>query len=700
MLKYRDRLLCPNCFAELEPGQTTCPACGYIDSTEAPFPIALPVGTVLLGKYSIGKVLGKGGFGITYLAYDMHNSRTVAIKEYLPDTLIHRNTGDTLVSTYSGDKGEAFQTGAEKFYEEAKTIARFNGHPNIIHVSEFFYENNTAYFVMEYIRGVDLKTYIADRGGRLSEAATLRLFFPLLDALEAVHGVGVLHRDISPDNIFITEDGTVKLLDFGSARQVLGEQSKSLSVVLKPGFAPVEQYQTRGKQGPWTDLYALAATAYYCLTGKVPESAMDRVEEDTLLPPSKAGAEVSPELEAVLMTALSVRAVGRYQTVEELKEAVGFPAPSVQNERQPAEPSPIFEQEIMAEPRTPANDRSVFTLLTGNLRKLIPKTKKAWAALLCAFVILMSGVGFGIWKAASKTEFPVGTRGPDTIWQGKSSSVSNPGNSGGESGDSASGGTTASPDTSAAGGEASDGTSTVSSVSSQTSPSPGQTSPGGPTTSQPSQTPPVPSADCTLKSLTVSGYSLSPEFSRDCTEYNITVFTTVKRISVSAAANDSSATLKVSGAGIDRDLTISSDAYDNVVSVAVTAPSGARKIYKIYVSTGENRYSITPYNNPDTSLSLCFYYMTYVGSDLVCTVRVYNNYPSPYNRSFTLDYVSIESVLSGNAQIAQKTSPETYSVNIPSGSYTDISVRFTGNQVISHDANLLYASVKRNSWSY
>ena len=188
----------------------------------------------------------------------------VAIKEYLPDTIAYRTPGATLMSTYAGEKHDAYQLGAEKFYEEARTIAKFNGHPNIINVQQFFYENNTAYFVMEYIEGIDLKKYATQKGGKLNEQEVLKIILPIVDALIVVHSVGVLHRDISPDNIYITNDGTVKLLDFGAAGQVLGEHSKSLSVILKPGFAPIEQYQTKGKQGPWTDVYALAATMYYC----------------------------------------------------------------------------------------------------------------------------------------------------------------------------------------------------------------------------------------------------------------------------------------------------------------------------------------------------------------------------------------------------------------------------------------------------
>lgn len=319
MLSINEKNLCASCFSGLEKDSVVCNKCGYRDNEENPRPLVLPIGTILLGKYVIGKVLGKGGFGVTYLAYDINKKEKVAIKEYMPDSLAYRAPGTSLITTYQGEKEEAFKLGAEKFYEEAKTISRFNGHPNIVNVREFFYENNTAYFVMEYIEGINLKEYTAQRGGRLNEQEMLQIALPLMNALIIVHSVDVLHRDISPDNIYIANDGTVKLLDFGAARQVLGEQSKSLSVILKPGFAPIEQYQTRGKQGPWTDIYGLAATMYYCMTGHIPEAAMDRVEEDKLESLSGQGAAVSQKFEKALLKSLSLRAINRYQSMIEFK---------------------------------------------------------------------------------------------------------------------------------------------------------------------------------------------------------------------------------------------------------------------------------------------------------------------------------------------------------------------------------------------
>jgi len=316
---------------------SACPRCGWAEGTANPFPLTLPLSTILLGRYITGQVLGKGGFGVTYLAYDVKEDKRVAVKEYLPDALTHRNTGETVVSVYGGEKEEAFKKGAERFYEEAQTVSRFNGHPNIVGVQGFFYENETAYYVMEFLEGMDLKRYIAQHGGRLGEERTLEILRPLVDALIVVHSVGILHRDISPDNIYMTGDGKIKLLDFGAARQVMGEASKSLSVVLKQGFAPFEQYQTRGKQGPWTDMYALGATAYYCLTGQIPLSAMDRMSAPELDVPCSA------DLRAKLEKMMAVHAVHRYQNMMDAKTAL-FPdwVPSL-DEAPPAIPAALRE---------------------------------------------------------------------------------------------------------------------------------------------------------------------------------------------------------------------------------------------------------------------------------------------------------------------------------------------------------------------
>ena len=316
MITANGKKLCEHCFSELPKTAKKCPYCNGKSNTEK-YHTALSEGTILVGRYAVGKVLGKGGFGITYLCYDLKSDKKVAVKEYLPDSLTHRNSGQTVVSSYDDERGEAFKTGAQKFYDEASLVSRFNGNPNIISVYEFFFENNTAYFVMEYLDGTDLKHYISEKGGKISESEALFVLDKVSDALMVVHSMGVLHRDISPDNIFLCHDGNVKLIDFGAARQVVGEASKSLSVILKQGFAPPEQYQRKGKQGPWTDIYALGATIYYAAGGKIIDDAMSRFEDDSI---DENG--ISAELLGVLIKMLAVHRENRYQSIFELKRDI------------------------------------------------------------------------------------------------------------------------------------------------------------------------------------------------------------------------------------------------------------------------------------------------------------------------------------------------------------------------------------------
>ncbi len=306
--------ICELCFNELDESGF-CKWCGGVQQRH---PVALPLGTVLQERYIIGRVLGKGGFGITYLAYDKSRNMRVAIKEYMPDGIAYRdNSNRTTVSTFDENKTETFISGAEKFFEEAKTISRFNGNPNIISVYEFFRENGTVYYTMEYLDGIDLKQHLKEKHGFLSEQETLIIANAVADALLIVHSTGILHRDISPDNIFICADGRIKLLDFGAARQVVGEQSKSLSVILKQGFAPLEQYQSKGRQGPWTDIYAFGATLYYAATGKVVEEVMSRLSNPELAFP--ADAKLSDGFKAVLAKCLQLQPENRYQSIFELK---------------------------------------------------------------------------------------------------------------------------------------------------------------------------------------------------------------------------------------------------------------------------------------------------------------------------------------------------------------------------------------------
>ncbi len=312
---------CSSCFAAKDK-EGTCAYCGYDEQTKEVYPNALAPGTVLNRQYLIGKVLGQGGFGITYLGLDLHLDIKVAIKEYYPDGLVTRGTASTQLTIYSGEKEQYFQYGADRFLEEAKILGKLQNTPNIVPVKAFFKENNTAYLVMDYIEGISFKQYLKKMNGKILYADAILLLAPIMEALEEVHKTGLLHRDISPDNIYITHKGESKLLDFGAARYTLGEHSKSLSVILKPGYAPEEQYRTKGKQGPWTDVYALAATLYNAITGQLPPDALDRLDLDEIKRPSELGVLIPRQSEAALMKALAVRASTRYQTVDEFRKGL------------------------------------------------------------------------------------------------------------------------------------------------------------------------------------------------------------------------------------------------------------------------------------------------------------------------------------------------------------------------------------------
>ena len=295
---------------------------GYdVQANREKYPLALPDGTVVGGKYIIGQVLGQGGFGITYKAQDYHTKEFVAIKEYFPDTLVTR-TNTVTVSSFTGDREQNFIYGKECFLQEAKTLAEFIGNKNIVGIYNYFEENNTAYFAMEFVEGISLKQYLDTHGGRLGWEEAKAIILPVMDALSAVHAKGIVHRDISPDNICITDSGEIKLLDFGAARYSLGDKSRSLDVVLKHGYAPKEQYTRHGKQGPYTDIYSLGATIYKTITGRIPPDSIDRMENDDLILPSTLGSDVPAEAEAAIVKALAVQPAERFQSMAHFKAAL------------------------------------------------------------------------------------------------------------------------------------------------------------------------------------------------------------------------------------------------------------------------------------------------------------------------------------------------------------------------------------------
>ena len=299
-----------------------CPKCGFDPGQVRGNEYALPIQTILAGKYLVGRVLGQGGFGITYIGWDIALERKVAIKEYYPSGQVSRSPGTRNLTWYTSEQARhARQTGMEMFLKEARKMAKVDDIPGVVRIRDLFQENETAYIVMDFVEGETLKARLR-RNGPMTWAQAGPIFHPAILAMEKVHRAGLIHRDLSPDNLMLTPDGQVKILDLGAAKDLNINSGASSMQVAKGGFSPFEQYTQRGGSGPWTDVYAMAATVYYALTGKVPPVATDRVDEDTIawnlpylntLPPSA--------LEA-LKSAMAVSAKKRMQTMEELEEGL------------------------------------------------------------------------------------------------------------------------------------------------------------------------------------------------------------------------------------------------------------------------------------------------------------------------------------------------------------------------------------------
>ena len=309
---------CLGCMREYKDEYQVCPYCGYEVGTPPKEAYHMVPGTLLAGRYTVGQVLGFGGFGVTYIGYDNVLERKVAIKEYLPSEFSTRIPGQTEVTTYAGERTEQFNSGLTKFLDEAKTLAKLQSANGVVQIYNSFQENNTAYIVMEYLEGKTLKTYLEETEKIPVEEAK-EILHPIITALKEVHALGIIHRDIAPDNIFLTNDGRVKLLDFGASRFATTSHSKSLSVIIKQGYAPVEQYRSRGDQGPWTDVYAMAAVIYRCIMGNPPAEISERIYQGPEKKTLDFGGEISKRQESVLAKGMAVFAKDRYQTMEEFQ---------------------------------------------------------------------------------------------------------------------------------------------------------------------------------------------------------------------------------------------------------------------------------------------------------------------------------------------------------------------------------------------
>ena len=351
--------------AENTDGAEKCSICGgdmHVQNRQH----QLPVMTILEGRYLIGKVLGEGGFGITYIGLDLRLEERVAIKEFYPTGSVTRYAKHSEAVEATSAEGEILlEREREKFLNEARTMSRFSGESSIVHVKDFFYANSTAYIVMEFIDGETMQQRLKENGPENDFNKLLDMLRPVIKDLDDVHRAGFIHRDISPSNLMVDKSGSVKLLDFGTAREVNEDGDKSLSIVLKPGFAPEEQYRRRGQQGPWTDVYALCATIYKLCTGVTPEVSVDRLAVDSLEPPSKFGVKINPQQEAVLARGLAVRREDRIQSAAELLEDLDKAAAGIAAAQENYSVQPKADKR--KEPRKPKKGQTVLAAIAAVL---------------------------------------------------------------------------------------------------------------------------------------------------------------------------------------------------------------------------------------------------------------------------------------------------------------------------------------------
>lgn len=324
-MKVNGRERCVGCMKPLT-AEGRCAYCGLQQDKYRPIPRCLRPGMCLRDRYVLGRVLGEGSFGISYIAWDCLLDTVVAIKEYFPASLVSRHISeedeDTNVYIYEKRESQKYQESLKKYLGEAKSLSAYYDLDGIVSVRDFFYANNTAYIVMGYVDGISVKEYV-EKNGPIEGEKFLRMLEPVIQSLAKVHQTGVLHRDISPDNMLLTRDEKLVLIDFGAARKENINMTRSMTVVFKRGFSPEEQYRTRGQQGAWTDVYALCATAYYALTGKAPDESIQRVLEDDMTSLTEmTDVDLPMQQKRAFMKGMTVDFHHRYQTMDELYQGL------------------------------------------------------------------------------------------------------------------------------------------------------------------------------------------------------------------------------------------------------------------------------------------------------------------------------------------------------------------------------------------
>ena len=375
---------CMKCMHALAAGETFCSECGRPYGSVETEPFALKPGTILDGKYLVGEMLGQGGFGITYIGFDLLLEQKVAIKEYYPMStgMVSRENSTTVVWSSAVMQKSGMEKGFDSFLKEARKMAKLGGIPGVVGVKSVFIQNETAYIVMDFIEGETLLKKL-QREGPMDYGTCISLMTPIMQALAEVHKHGIIHRDISPDNIMVQSDGKLILLDLGAAKDldIQGKDGnvQSSQMVAKHGFSPVEQYGQAGKIGPWTDVYAMAATIYYCCTGVLPPSATDRMIEDTLT----CRPRLTKEEFDVLAFCMSVLPQKRPQNMDALFQIVTHPAGKTPPVRDVPRTEPVRPETRNLQPPKPDSGRP------------LPKWLVPGIAAAVAVIALIISVGSG-----------------------------------------------------------------------------------------------------------------------------------------------------------------------------------------------------------------------------------------------------------------------------------------------------------------
>ncbi len=316
--------LCANCFREKQPNEIKCSVCGFSRAAYKPSGNCLAPGTLLRQNYIVGLPLGIGGFGITYKCFDISVGGICAVKEFMPNKAVYRGNARPQIQVLP-EKVNLFQYGIKRFREEAEILKQFN-HKSIVNVYDSFSANGTAYYVMEYCDGVDFRKYTNGFRRVLTADEAMNYMRQMLEALKVIHSHGVLHRDIAPDNIYITKSKHIMILDFGSARYEIEQNERNLSMIVKAGYAPVEQYGTSVKQGAYSDIYSLGATFYHLLAGKPPVQSIDRISNDTLVPIRKIRPDLPARLTGAIDKAMAVQIRDRFPNVNQMYRYIYSPS--------------------------------------------------------------------------------------------------------------------------------------------------------------------------------------------------------------------------------------------------------------------------------------------------------------------------------------------------------------------------------------